>query len=74
MEDEDEEDEVEVEDEDEEDEVEDEVAAGYTWTLTSHPPLLATWLLSCTLRVRLVGRWRWRRSLHTSRTLGLSWR
>lgn len=48
MEDEDEEDEVEVEDEDEEDEVEDEVAAGYTWTLTSHPPLLATWLLSCT--------------------------
>ncbi|KAK1604137.1 hypothetical protein QYE76_027810 [Lolium multiflorum] len=44
------EDEVEVEDEDEEDEVEDEVAAGYTWTLTSHPPLLATWLLSCTLR------------------------
>ena len=47
MEDEDEEDEVEDEDEDEEDEVEDEVAAGYTWTLTSHPPLLATWLLSC---------------------------
>jgi hypothetical protein len=49
MEDEDEEDEEdEVEDEeDEEDEVEDEVAAGYTWTLTSHPPLLATWLLSC---------------------------
>jgi hypothetical protein len=46
MEDEDEEDEV--EDEDEEDEVEDEVAAGYTWTLTSHPPLLVTWLLSCT--------------------------
>ncbi|KAK1698527.1 hypothetical protein QYE76_015224 [Lolium multiflorum] len=46
MEDEDEEDEVEDE-EDEEDEVEDEVAAGYTWTLTSHPPLLATWLLSC---------------------------
>ena len=45
MEDEDEEDEV--EDEDEEDEVEDEVAAGYTWTLMSHPPLLATWLLSC---------------------------
>ncbi|KAK1652946.1 hypothetical protein QYE76_070751 [Lolium multiflorum] len=40
------EDEVEDE-EDEEDEVEDEVAPGYTWTLTSHPPLLATWLLSC---------------------------
>jgi hypothetical protein len=36
-------DEDEVEDEDEEDDV----AAGYTWTLTSHPPLLATWLLSC---------------------------
>ena len=43
----DEDEEDEVEDEDEEDEVEDEVAAGYTWTLTSHPPLLATWLLSC---------------------------
>ena len=45
MEDEDEEyEEDEVEDEEDE---EDEVAAGYTWTLTSHPPLLATWLLSC---------------------------
>ena len=47
MEEDEEDEEDEVEDEDEEDEVEDEVAAGYTWTLTSHPPLLATWLLSC---------------------------
>jgi hypothetical protein len=38
--------EVEDEEDDLEDEV-DEVVAGYTWNLTDHPSLLATWLLSC---------------------------
>ena len=56
---------MEDEDEDEEDEVE---VAGEEWTLTHHPPLLATLPLGCSWRGRL------ERGRRRRRSLELTWR
>jgi hypothetical protein len=62
---------VREEDEDEDEGEDEDEVAGEEWTLTHHPPLLATLLLSCSCRGRLEGT---TRTLDTSRTLDTRWR
>jgi hypothetical protein len=62
---------VREEDEDEDKGEDEDEVAGEEWTLTHHPPLLVTLLLSCSWRGRLEGT---TRTLDMSRSLDTRWR